>query len=46
MSTTKYEKVSILLKENINELKAGIHEVKCKSPQGGCIGEEVEDEYT
>ena len=34
------------MKKNRNEVEKEIHEVKCKSPQGGCIGEEGEDECT
>ena len=46
MSTPKYEKVSIFLEENRNEEEEDIYEVKCKSPQCGCIREEVEEECT
>ena len=46
MSTTKDEKVTSFLEENRNELDTDIQEVKCKSPQGGCIREEVEEECT
>ena len=46
MSTPKYEKVSSLFEENRNEEEEDIHEVKCKSPQCGCIGGEVEEECT
>ena len=46
MSTPKYEKVPSSLEENRNEEEADIHEVKCKSPQCGCIGGEVEEECT
>ena len=46
MSTTKDEKVTSFLEENKNEVDTDIQEVKCKSPQGGCIREEVEDECT
>ena len=34
------------MKEKINEAETKIHEVKCKSPQCGCITKEVEDERT
>ena len=46
MSTTKYEKVTSFLEENRNEVDTDIQEVKCKSPQAGCIREEVEEEST
>ena len=46
MSTTKHEKFTSFLEENRNEVDTDIQEVKCKSPQGGCIREEVEEECT
>ena len=46
ISTPKYEKVSSFLEENRTKEEADIHEVKCKSPQCGCIREEVEEECT
>ena len=46
MSTPTYEKVSSCLEENRTEEEADIHEVKCKSPQGGCIRGKVEVECT
>ena len=46
MSTHKDEKVSSFLEKNRNEEEEDIHEVKCKSPQCGCIREEVEEECT
>ena len=46
MSTSKYEKVSSLLYDNVNEVEAYIHEVECKSLQGDCMEEEKEGEYT
>ena len=46
MSTTKDEKVTIFLEDNRNEVDKDIQEMKCKSPQVGCIREEVEEEST
>ena len=34
------------LSSSSDQGKENIHELKCKSPQGGCIGEGVEDEGT
>ena len=45
MSTTKYEESSSSLNK-INEVETEIQGVKCKSTQGGCIREEVEEECT
>ena len=41
-----YEEASRSLNNKRNEAKKNIHEVKCKSPQGGCIRGEVEVECT
>ena len=38
------EEAPISLKNKRNEVETDIQEVKCKSPQGGCIREEVEEE--
>ena len=46
LRNTQDEEVSSSFKKNRNEVETTIHEVKCKSPQGGCIGEECEDECT
>ena len=46
MSTTKDEKVTSFLEDNKNEVDKDIQEMKCKSPQVGCIREEVEEEST
>ena len=46
LSTTQDEEASSSLKKKRNEVQIEIHEVNCKSPEGGCIGEEVEDECT
>ena len=40
------EEDSSSLKKKRNEAETEIHEVKCKSPQGGCIRGEVEVEFT
>ena len=34
------------MKKKKNEVEANIHEVKCKSPQGRCIGREIKDGCT
>ena len=46
MNTTKDEKFTSFLEKNRNEVDTDIQEVKCKSPQAGCIREEVEEEST
>ena len=39
------EETSSSLKKKRNEIEREIHQVNCKSPQGGFIGEEVEDGF-
>ena len=46
MSTNKDEVYLISLNKKRNEVEIEIQEVMCKSTQGGCIREEVEEECT